>query len=204
MRRGRRLPTSRRARDQARLTTAAARPARPALVVRARLIGSRRLLARSAARGSATRQRESKAALTSNDGFSVVAPISVIVPSSTLGSSASCCALLKRWISSMNRTVRPLRRRVAWPRRSPRGPPSRRRRPRRARRNWTAGACGHQAGQRGLARPGRSPENQRGELPPAEHRAGASRRPTRSDWPTNSSSVRGRIRSARGESAPGA
>jgi hypothetical protein len=35
----------------------------------------------------------------------VVAPIRVSVPSSTLWRSASCCALLKRWISSMNRTV---------------------------------------------------------------------------------------------------
>ena len=43
--------------------------------------------------------------MTSKYGFSVVAPMSVIVPSSTCGSSASCCALLKRWISSMNSTV---------------------------------------------------------------------------------------------------
>ncbi len=53
-----------------------------------------------------TRERESSAELTSNDGFSVVAPISVTVPSSTYGSTASCWALLKRWISSMNSTVR--------------------------------------------------------------------------------------------------
>src|SRR6476660_7926101 len=39
-------------------------------------------------------------------GFSVVAPMSVITPSSTPGRSASCCALLKRWISSRNRIVR--------------------------------------------------------------------------------------------------
>ena len=42
----------------------------------------------------------------SNDGFSVVAPISRIVPRSTYGRNASCCALLKRWISSTNRIVR--------------------------------------------------------------------------------------------------
>ena len=36
------------------------------------------------------RERESSAELTSNDGFSVVAPINVIVPSSTYGSTASC------------------------------------------------------------------------------------------------------------------
>ena len=52
-----------------------------------------------------TRRPDSSAALTSNEGFSVVAPISVTVPSSTAGSRASCWALLKRWISSMNRTV---------------------------------------------------------------------------------------------------
>ena len=50
--------------------------------------------------------RDSRAAFTSNDGFSVVAPISMTVPASTCGSNASCCALLKRWISSTNSTVR--------------------------------------------------------------------------------------------------
>ena len=40
--------------------------------------------------------------MTSNEGFSVVAPISVTVPCSTAPSSESCCDLLKRWISSMN------------------------------------------------------------------------------------------------------
>ena len=44
--------------------------------------------------------------MTSKYGFSVVAPMSVTVPSSTCGSSASCWALLKRWISSRNRTLR--------------------------------------------------------------------------------------------------
>ena len=36
----------------------------------------------------------------------MVAPMSVSVPFSTCGSSASCCALLKRWISSTKRMVR--------------------------------------------------------------------------------------------------
>ena len=53
-----------------------------------------------------TRHRESRALLTSKDGFSVVAPMRVSVPFSTVGSTASCCSLLKRWISSMNRMVR--------------------------------------------------------------------------------------------------
>ena len=37
----------------------------------------------------------------SNEGFSVVAPISVTMPRSTALSSESCCDLLKRCISSM-------------------------------------------------------------------------------------------------------
>ena len=53
-------------------------------------------------RGSARGAR----ALTSNDGFSVVAPISTMVPFSTWGRKASCCARLKRWISSTKRIVR--------------------------------------------------------------------------------------------------
>ena len=44
--------------------------------------------------------------MTSKYGFSVVAPISVRRPDSTAGRSASCCALLKRWISSRKRIVR--------------------------------------------------------------------------------------------------
>jgi len=45
-----------------------------------------------------TRLRESKALVTSNDGFSVVAPIRVTVPFSTAGSSAS----LLRFVEAMN------------------------------------------------------------------------------------------------------
>ena len=55
---------------------------------------------------SITVQRESSAEFTSKYGFSVVAPISVTRPSSTACSTESCCALLKRWISSMKRIVR--------------------------------------------------------------------------------------------------
>ena len=56
-------------------------------------------------RKTSTRARDSKAALSSNDGFSVVAPISVIEPSSITGRKESCCARLKRWISSTNSSV---------------------------------------------------------------------------------------------------
>ena len=53
-----------------------------------------------------TRARESRGEITSNDGFSVVAPTSTTVPFSMCGRMTSCCALLKRCISSMNRIVR--------------------------------------------------------------------------------------------------
>ena len=36
----------------------------------------------------------------------MVAPTRITVPSSTAGSSVSCCALLKRWISSRKKIVR--------------------------------------------------------------------------------------------------
>src|SRR5207253_8617821 len=58
------------------------------------------------ARSTYTRQRERSAEFTSNDGFSVVAPTSTIVPVSTWGRKASCWARLNRWISSTKRIVR--------------------------------------------------------------------------------------------------
>ena len=58
-----------------------------------------------------TRARERSAALSSNEGFSVVAPTSTTVPSSITGRKESCCARLKRWISSTKSSVcRPLAR----------------------------------------------------------------------------------------------
>ncbi|MDT4859767.1 hypothetical protein FQZ97_942930 [compost metagenome] len=53
-----------------------------------------------------TAARDSKAELTSNDGFSVVAPMNVNRPLSTCGKKASCWLLLKRCTSSTNRMVR--------------------------------------------------------------------------------------------------
>ena len=41
----------------------------------------------------------------SKEGFSVVAPMRMMLPFSTKGRKASCCALLKRWISSTKRMV---------------------------------------------------------------------------------------------------
>ena len=52
-----------------------------------------------------TRVRERSAEMTSNDGFSVVAPMNVTVPFSTWGRMASCWALLKRCTSSTKRMV---------------------------------------------------------------------------------------------------
>ncbi len=66
---------------------------------------------RRATRGRARACATSSGAMTSKEGFSVVAPRSTIVPFSTWGRKASCCALLKRWISSTKRMVaRPCRR----------------------------------------------------------------------------------------------
>lgn len=43
--------------------------------------------------------------MTSKEGFSVVAPMRMMLPFSTKGRKASCCALLKRWISSTKTMV---------------------------------------------------------------------------------------------------
>ena len=63
-------------------------------------------MSRSVSRRSVmTCARLISAAFSSKDGFSVVAPTSVIVPSSICGRKPSCCALLKRWISSTKSSV---------------------------------------------------------------------------------------------------
>ncbi len=75
-------------------------------------LGSDRARERSVTRSSLpnpcmtnTLQRDSSALLISKEGFSVVAPIRMMLPFSTKGRKASCWALLKRWISSTNRMV---------------------------------------------------------------------------------------------------
>ncbi len=63
-------------------------------------------------RRTKTWARDSSAPISSKDGFSVVAPTRITVPSSTTGRNASCWARLKRWISSTKRSVpRPVSRR---------------------------------------------------------------------------------------------
>ena len=52
--------------------------------------------------------RDSSGLITSNEGFSVVAPIRVMSPRSTAPRSESCCALLKRCISSIKSMGLPL------------------------------------------------------------------------------------------------
>ena len=61
--------------------------------------------ASSSRRSTSTWQRDSSAPFSSNDGFSVVAPTRVTMPSSTKGRKPSCWARLKRWISSTNSRV---------------------------------------------------------------------------------------------------
>src|SRR5258708_3953542 len=56
-------------------------------------------------RNTSTRARDSSAALSSKDGFSVVAPTSTTVPSSITGRKESCWARLKRCTSSTNNSV---------------------------------------------------------------------------------------------------
>jgi len=52
-----------------------------------------------------SRARDSSAALSSNEGFSVVAPTSTTVPSSITGRKESCCARLNLCTSSTNSSV---------------------------------------------------------------------------------------------------
>lgn len=51
------------------------------------------------------RQRERRALITVKLGFSVVAPMSVMIPFSTQGRRTSCCDFDQRWISSRKRIV---------------------------------------------------------------------------------------------------
>ena len=129
-----------------------------------------------------TRARERSAAFSSKDGFSVVAPTSVTVPSSMTGRKASSWARLKRWISSTKSSV----------------PCPVARRPRAASNTffrsatpekiaeicskWRSVSLRQQPRHRGLAGAGRPPEDQRAER--ARTRAAASaRRPARPDGP---------------------
>ena len=146
-----------------------------------------------------TFERESSAALTSNEGFSVVAPIRTMSPDSTRGRKASCCALLKRWISSTNDDRPPAARAAPHLGGShhlldlldagENGAEGDKLRPRH---------LGDDPRERGLAGAWRPPEDDRLQQIAldgfAQRFAGA----RIASWPITSSSVRGRIRSARG------
>ena len=87
-------------------SSTASRAAPPPRAPRRRARGSPTSSSSESAVSSITVHRDRSAELTSKYGFSVVAPMSVTRPSSTACSTESCCALLKRWISSMKRIVR--------------------------------------------------------------------------------------------------
>ena len=124
---------------------------------------SRRIAASSSDRNTITRARDSSAALSSKDGFSVVAPTSVTVPSSITGRKLSCWARLKRWISSTNSSV-PRPDHATRPRRLEHlleiGDA---REDRRDLLEGELGLAGQEARHRGLAGAGRPPEDQAAE-----------------------------------------
>ena len=118
-----------------------------------------------------TWQRESSAPLSSNDGFSVVAPTSVTTPCSTNGRKPSCWARLKRWISSTNSSV-------AWPAGAAAAGGLERLlqvgdagEHRRQLLELVAGLLGQQPRDGGLAGAGRAPEDHRGQPVRAGHAA---------------------------------
>ena len=146
-----------------------------------------------------TRVRDSSAEMTSNEGFSVVAPISVTVPSSTCGSTASCCALLKRWISSMKSTVgRPSCRRCrasATTRRRSATPAVTADRLSK----WPETLRARTRASVVLPEPGGPQSTMLGRWPAEMRRPSTD---TSSSWPSTSSSRSGRRRAARGVSVP--
>ena len=172
------------------------RARRPSAASPRRTIAS--MSAASSGRSSNSWQRQSSAELTSKYGFSVVAPISVTRPDSTAGSSASCWALLKRWISSRNRIVagrcaqalaRLAEHRGARRPRRPARPTAPRSAPR---------GGGDDPRQRRLAGAGRPVEDHRGDAVVGDRPPQGAARADHGAWPTNSSSVCGRSLCASG------
>ncbi len=145
-----------------------------------------------------TRARERSALFTSKLGFSVVAPRRVTTPLSTSGSTASCCALLKRWISSMKSTVRwPMRRRSrarSMILRSSATPDDTALTDSKAAPDISARMLASDV----LPLPGGPQRMSEGMVSPSSARRSTVPGPTARSWPANSSSVRGRIRAASG------
>ncbi len=131
-------------------------------------------------------------------GFSVVAPRSVTTPDSAWGRSASCWALLKRWISSMNSTViRPRLSRALASSTTLRISAT----PERTAENSTNSACQFWARSRArvvLPVPGGPQKTREVGRSPANSLCRARPSAKRWDCPTNSARVCGRRRSARG------
>ena len=140
-------------------------------------------------------------AFTVKNGFSVVAPTSTTVRSSTPGRSASCWPLLNRWISSMNRMLR-----------RPRAPSRSRAAASTARTSLTPALVADSSSKCDRVAWAMMWASDVFPVPAGPHRitdrsssASISARsalcdPSTCPWPTNSSSVRGRIRAASGAS----
>ena len=190
--------------SRARASSSTERPVSPSPRSRSRSARAQISATSSGASGSRTktRVRERSGPTTSKLGFSVVAPMRVMAPRSTCGRRASCCARLKRWISSTKRTVpRPVAARRAFASsrtRRTRGIPS-----------VTAEKGMNAASIRLASSPARvvlpvpgGPQKMRlGTRPLSMSWRRGRLSPTSFGCPTNSASVRGRMRAASGESA---
>ena len=164
-------------------------------------VSSRSSAASSSRFSTITWQRDSSAPFSAKDGFSVVAPTRVTVPSSTTGRKPSCWARLKRWISSTNSSV-------PWPL-DLRARASSKARLRSATPENTADSAvkrspAASASSRAmvvLPTPGGPHRISEASEPRSSMRAIAPSGPSRWSWPTTSASTRGRRRSASGRPA---
>src|SRR6202140_850045 len=154
------------------------------------------------ARNTYTRARDSSALITSKDGFSVVAPTKVSVPSSRYGRNVSCCALLKRGTSSRNSSVG----RPSWARTARAASTAARMSFTPAMTAESAMNCALEA--RAMRRasvvlpvPGGPQKISEGSCPVAMLADNGLPGPSRCCWPMNSLTVRGRMRSASGRRA---
>ena len=151
-----------------------------------------------------TRLRESRGATTEKLGFSVVAPTSSTTRSSTAASSASCCVREKRWISSMNSTVRrgsgavSRRRATSMTPRTSFTPAFSALRASNAR----PVACEMSRASVVLPVPGGPCSTTEAGAAPSTRRRSGAPGPSRWSWPTTSSRLAGRIRTASGAATP--
>ena len=125
---------------------------------------------RRAARNTSTRARDSSAALSSNDGFSVVAPTSTMVPSSITGRKRILLGAIEAmdFVDEQQRALPGLAPRRAPPRTPSSGRRRRRKSPRSAR-NARSVSLRQQSRDRGLAGARRPPEDHRAERARRQH-----------------------------------